>query len=511
MDSRPNILILMSDQHSPDAFGAYGNSVVETPHLDRLAARGVRFENCYCSSPICLPARMSFMTGLHVHQHGAYDNGSSPSSEIPTFAHSLAAAGYETVIAGRMHFNGVDQYHGFERRLVAECNNPIDYGPSGPRPSMTRLPLWGGVSTEQVAEYPSNPSPVLTHDDYVVERSNAFLRARDGQERPFLLVSSFYAPHPASRHREEYRAAYRRYLARDLGATELDETTFMRLHPHLRQRVAEGGAIARPPSREMNHYLLAEYYSRITYCDSLYGQILDVLEAEGLADNTIIIYLSDHGEDMGRHGYWGKMNFYDNVARVPLLLTLPGESNGKVVRENVSHVDLFPTLCELAGCTNPYDLDGDSLLPLMRGMRDGWRDTAFSAYYDMHTRRPLYMLKQGDWKFNYYCGEEAELFNLASDPDETINLASDPFYQSRRRDLLTLLRAICDPEAVETKVNRLQLMRQLTRDATMASPEKQQRDRESIINYRLERNEPWWDGNVRQSQYEQHLAWPNKN
>ena len=506
MPSPPNILFIMSDQHSPAAFGAYGAEAVRTPNLDRLAAEGVLFRNAYCNSPICGPSRWSLLTGEYVHEHGAYDNGATLSSDEPTFAHALTRAGYETVLCSRMHIHGFDQYHGFEKRLATECNNPIDYPPDRMRPELAADPKWGGVEPDDGEEYVPVASPCNGHDEHAFAKAKAYLASREWGERPFLLVASFVAPHPYLRRRPEYLDLYREYLAMDLGAEELDEERFAAMHPHVRRHVSKGGEVARAPSRAATHRMLAEYFSRVTYFDAQVGELLDTLEAEGLRDDTVVFYTSDHGDDMGRHGYFGKTTFFEHVAGVPLIVSEPGGRRGAEQQENVSLVDLLPTLCDVAEAEPPPSrLAGGSLMPLARGDDAPWRNEVLSEYFGHYARACAFMLRRDDWKLNHYVGESPELFDLAEDPDEGRDLAADPAHRETLRALEAGLRAIVDPEATQEQVLLDQSKRQFIAESTQASVQTKQRLRAHIQEYRERWNEPTWDDNERQGRYETHL------
>jgi len=199
---QPNILLIMSDQHSARALGALGNPVVRTPNLDRLAREGVLFRNAYTNSPICCPARMAFMTGRYPHHNKAIDNGSTLSSEEPTFAHALTRAGYETVICSRMHFHGPDQHHGFERRLASEINNPIYYPPDRLGVNRAERPRFGGVRDDDGEDdFVPRTTPGVKHDDHVLAKACEYLEQGSWGERPFLLTASFVGPHPAVKNR----------------------------------------------------------------------------------------------------------------------------------------------------------------------------------------------------------------------------------------------------------------------------------------------------------------------
>ncbi len=510
--TKPNILFIMTDQLSANAVGAFGNSTVKTPNMDKLASEGVSFSNCHTPSPICGPARWSLMTGLHVHNHRGWDNGSALSSEIPTFAHVLTLAGYETVICSRMHFNGIDQYHGFEKRLATEHNNPIDYPAEPLWGDKPEQPVFAGERpTEYDEDYPFNHSIRAGHDDWVLEKNIEYLKSGQWGKRPFMLTASFLAPHPSVRRRKEYLEIFHEYLDMGLEVDELTEEDFNSLHPHTKRLIAKGKEKAFAQSKEEKRRYLAEYYSRVTYFDRQVGELIETLEKEGLRDNTVIVLTSDHGDDAGRFGYWGKVSFYDNVVKVPLIVSMPPamrktELSGSLRKENVSLLDLFPTFAELAQAEAfEFKIDGHSLLPLLNEKTPKWHNTVLSEYFGQYARRPMFMLKKDDLKFNYYLGEDPELFDLAKDPDEKENLAENPEYSALLKELEKELRQVCNPENLYEEYVQSSRQRTFIARATKASIQTKLRIKKYIHEYRAAWDEPTWDDNKEQSRYESHL------
>jgi len=508
-NEQPNILIIMSDQHSPNALGILGNEVIKTPNLDRLATEGTLFRNCYCNAPICVASRMAFMTGQYAHQVRAYDNGSTLAMDEPTFAHALTRAGYETVICSRMHFNGIDQHHGFEKRLASELNNPIDYGPDSIGFNLFPDPEWGNVvCNESATTYNSDPSPRLRHDDYTLEQASDYLKGHEWGKRPFCLMASFVGPHPYAASREECREIYEHYLNIDLGAEELTQKDYECMHPHIRRMIAKGKKTACPPDQKTQHRMLAEYYSRVTYLDRQIGELLNTLDNEGLRKDTIVLYVSDHGSDMGIHGCWGKANFFENVVKVPLIISDPrAECKGKITENVVSLVDVFPTLCEISGAgPMPFNISGKSLLDITNGEKDdNYKRCIFSEFWGQYARSGIFMLRKGNLKFNYYIGEAPELFDLNTDPKEKCNLAGKPEYADDLKEMEMRLREIVDPEVLQEEVLQSQAKRQFINETTASSIQTKQRIKEYVHEYHTGLCEPSWDDNKRQSKYESFL------
>jgi choline-sulfatase len=466
---RPNLLVIMSDEHAPQLSGAYGHPLVRTPGLDRLAAGGVLFENAYCNSPICVPSRMSFMTGRYVHHIGSWDNATPLASDIPTWAHLVRAAGYDAVLAGKQHFIGPDQLHGFRAQLArdlhAERRHPIfawdDGTPAAPAP-------WPGLERAR---------PGITEeievDDAVEAAALAYLRdpARRGQ--PWALNVSFIAPHFPLIVPQRFWDLYSPEAV-DLPAIPPGHLAGQ--HPVYRRMRRMFGLVDFPA--ELVRRGRAAYYALVTYLDEKIGHLLDALEETGQRDNTLVVYLSDHGEMAGEHGMWRKSNFYEQSARVPLILAWPGRlPAGRRVRETVSLVDLVATLAEVAGAPRVGPLDGDSLLALARGEAPGWKDEAFAEMLAHGVARPIAMLRRGRYKLNYSLDDPPELYDLEDDPGEFRDLAADPAYRETVEGLRARLLAGWDPVAIERRVRQSQRERLLIRSATSGEPEREARRR----------------------------------
>ncbi|MBA2278280.1 MAG: sulfatase-like hydrolase/transferase [Chloroflexia bacterium] len=457
-DMRPNLLIIMSDEHAPHFSGAYGHPLVQTPHLDRLVAEGVLFEQAYCNTPLCVPSRMSFMTGRFVHNTGAWDNASPLASDAVTWAHRLRAAGYDVVLAGKQHFVGPDKLHGFRAQLArdlhAEQSHPIfdwtDGTPPAPVPWPVLAKAGPGTTTE------------IEVDDEVEAAALAYLRDPARREQPWALNVSFLAPHFPLIVPQPFWDLYPpdRIDLPDVPPGHLDNQ-----HPVYQRMRQMFGFEAFP--EELVRRGRAGYYGLITYLDEKIGHLLDTLAATGQDRNTLVVYTSDHGEMAGEHGMWRKSNFYEHSARVPLVLRWPGMlPAGRRDRGVVSLVDLVATIVDAAVASSDDRLDGDSLLPLARGETADWKDEAFAEYLGHGVARPMAMLRRDRFKLNYSLGDPPELYDLDDDPGELHDLATD----SAHRDVVEVLTARLlerwDPVALERRVRQSQRDRLLIHAAT---------------------------------------------
>jgi len=304
----PNILILMADQLTAGILRVYGNRVAKTPHIDALANNGVVFESAYCNSPLCAPSRAVFMTGRLPSAIGVYDNAAEFPSQSPTFAHYLRQAGYRTILAGKMHFCGPDQLHGFEERLTTDIY-PADYGWT---PDWTRFehrPEWYHNMDSVSQAGPCTRTNQLDFDEEVAAAARQRLfdlaRLHKHQQRPFCLVVSFTHPHDPFTIHESY---WNRYKDDEIDMPQISQPA---LDPHsIRLRHVIGMNIQKITDTQI-HAARRAYYGAVSYIDDQLGALQQTLHDTKLADNTIIILLSDHGEMLGEHGLWYKMNFFE--------------------------------------------------------------------------------------------------------------------------------------------------------------------------------------------------------
>lgn len=433
--TQPNILIIMADQLAPHFTGAYGHKIAQTPHLDALAERGMRFDAAYCNSPLCAPSRFSFMSGQLISRISAYDNASEFKATVPTFAHYLKSAGYRTCLSGKMHFVGPDQKHGFQDRVTTDIY-PSDFA---------WTPDWE-ANDERIDKWYHNMATVkeagmcmasfqIDYDDEVGFAANRWLfdRARDashGQGTPWAMVASFIHPHDPYVARPEW---WNLYSDDDIDMPDFtlapdDQDPFSR-------RVMDGieASTITISDAEIIKARRA-YLANVSYFDSKIGQLVQTLEETGELDNTIVIVTADHGDMLGERGLWYKMNFFEHSARVPLVMAGPGVVHGNVPNA-CSLVDILPTLLDIAGLdrsTLGEPIDGRSLMPLARGDQDPV-DEAIGEYCAEMAEYPVFMIRRGSLKYIHCDIDPPQLFDLARDSGERVNVAKDPDYANAAR------------------------------------------------------------------------------
>jgi choline-sulfatase len=423
--SRPNILILMVDQANGTFFPDGPADFLHAPHLKSLAKRSVRFANTYTASPLCAPARASFMSGQLPSRTRVYDNAAEFASDIPTFAHHLRAAGYQTSLSGKMHFVGPDQLHGFEERLTTDIY-PADFGwtPDYRKPG-ERIDWWyhnlGSVTGAGVAEITNQ----MEYDDEVAYNATRRLYdlSRGHDERPWCLTVSFTHPHDPYVARQKYWDLYEGCEALQPSVTPIP---YDEQDPHSRRLMDACDHLAFDITDEHVRRARQGYFANISYVDDKIGEILDVLERTRMAGNTVILFVSDHGDMLGERGLWFKMNFLEGSARVPMMMAVPG-IEGRLVTTPVSTLDVTPTLAGLAGIDISTIMDwtdGEDLMPLATGT--GGRSIVPMEYAAEGTVSPMVGLRNERYKLTLCAADPPILTDLEADPYEMTNLAHDP-------------------------------------------------------------------------------------
>jgi choline-sulfatase len=464
MPRPPNILILMVDQLSGTLFEDGPAGYLHVPNLRRLAERSVRFANCYTPSPLCVPARASFMTGLAPSATGVYDNAAEFAASLPTFAHYLRRAGYQTVLSGKMHFVGPDQLHGFERRLTTDIY-PADFGwtPDYRKPG-ERIDWWyhnlGSVTGAGIAETTNQ----MEFDDEVAFHGEAEIRrlARGLDPRPWCLTVSFTHPHDPYVARRRFWDLYDDCpaLEPDVGAMAFDDHD-----PHSQRLLLANDHENFTIDPDHVRRARRGYFANISYLDEKIGRLWDALEACGMLDDTIIALCGDHGDMLGERGLWFKMSFFEGSARVPLMIAAPGLSPAHITAP-VSLMDVGATLLDLCGVISADTAmrnDGQSLIPAVGG---GARATpVYMEYAAEGSYAPLVSIREERWKFNWCELDPPQLFDLVDDPRELVNLASDPTHAGVVENFSAMVRARWDLERFDAEVRESQARRWIVYDA----------------------------------------------
>ncbi len=460
---KPNILFIMVDQLTAPALPFYGHPNVKTPHLSELAANGVVFENAYCNSPLCAPSRFSMMSGQMPSRIGAYDNAALFSAGTPTLAHYLRNLGYHTCLIGKMHFVGPDQLHGFEERLTTDIY-PSDFGWTPDWENFEKRPSWYHNMLSVVQAGVCQSSNQLDFDEEVAFRAERKIHdlARSKGEQPFMLLVSFTHPHDPFAITPEYWNRYKQWEI-DMPVVPSIPYDQMDQHSQRLHYVCDLGRYQQTEERVRN--ARHAYYGMISYIDDKVAQLTSALETTGQKENTIIIFVSDHGEMLGERGLWYKMSFFEWSARVPMLFYAPEKFKPHRVKQPVSLIDLLPTLVEFASNGKPLEyadaIDGSSLLPLLESREIEDHAPVYGEILSEGAIAPVLMIRRGQFKYIYSQSDPEQLFDLEADPHELNNLAGQQAYDEIRTSFYEEMMARWDPASLRQEVVVSQRRRRL--------------------------------------------------
>lgn len=412
---RPNLLLLFADDQRADTIGAWGNPFIETPNLDGLVREGVSFRRAYCMGSmhgaVCIPSRAMLHTGRDYHGLDMQDFGGAT-----TLGQALGSAGYRTFGTGKWH-NGRGA---FQRSF--QSGEAIMFGGMSNHREVPIVDLTdGGFENERSGDRHSS--------ELFAQAAIEFLLEQDGAS-PFFCYVAFTAPH-------DPRDPPRPFAEPYLDSPPPLPRNFLPQHPF-----DNGMLVLRdenlgpwPRTRELVEDQLAEYYGLISHLDEQVGRILEALEASGQADNTLVVYAADHGLAVGSHGLLGKQSLYEHSMRAPLIVSGPGLPEGASTTALVYLLDLYPTLLGLCGTSGDADIAGHDLAPLWRGEQEAVRETLFLSMTDAQRA-----VTDGRWKLIRYPRVDlTQLFDLASDPDELLDLSDRPEQQARVAELWTEL------------------------------------------------------------------------
>jgi choline-sulfatase len=451
-----NLLFIMSDEHSRRVLGCHGHPMIETPNLDRLASRGVRFTDAYCNSPICVPSRASFQTGRYVHDIGFWDNANPYDGSVPSWAHRLKAAGHRVESIGKLHFRSAEDDNGFSKEhmplhVVDGIGDPIGMlrDPPPPRRAALRLAADAGCGDSTYQGYDDRIT--LAAENWLTER------AKGKEAKPWVLFVSLVCPHFPLVARPRW---YNLYAEDKVPWPNLYAKAERPTHPYLEAmracQIYDQGFDDPNKVRKA----IAAYFGLVSFVDHNVGRLLKCLDDNDLAGTTRVIYTSDHGDNLGTRGLWGKSNMYEESAGVPMIMAGPEVPAKVVCREPVSLVDCYPTILACVGeprhPAGPH-LPGVPLLDIVAGRAP--ERTVMSEYHAAGAVTGAFMIRKGKFKFIYYVGLQPQLFDLEADPYETRDLAPLGGNAGLLADCEAALRQIVDPERVDAQARKDQAAR----------------------------------------------------
>jgi choline-sulfatase len=444
-----NLLILMDDEHNKKFFGCYGHPLAKTPNLDRLANEGVLFSNAYTNSPICVPARASLATGRYVNEISCWDNATAYDGHIPSWGHRLQESGHPITSVGKLDYRFKEDPTGFDEQVIPMH---IADGKGDLMGSLRPDVPVRHQNSKYAEEVGPGHSPYIDYDRDIAARSADWLRQQKGKttDKPWVLFVSFISPHFPLIVPQEY---FDMYPIDQISLPKPANIEYQQSHPWW--KAFRSSYIIDESFTDDKHrkVAIASYLGLCTFTDDNIGTVLEALDESGQADDTRIAFFSDHGDNLGARGLWGKSNMYEESAGIPLILSGPNLPRGRVVTTPVSLVDMYPTILECAGVAphaDDADLPGTSLLQTANATDDLDR-VVFSEYHGAASISACYMIRKGRYKYVHYTGLEPELFDLEADPEELWNLSVEDAYRLNLDEFDGILRTFVDPEAVDAR------------------------------------------------------------
>ena len=437
-----NLLVIMSDEHQARALSSAGH-FAQTPNLDALAARGTRFTNAYTPCPICVPARASFATGKYVHQTRLWDNAMPYAGQIEGWGHRLQAKGVPVESIGKLHYRAEEDPAGFDvEHIPMMVKDGVGMVWASIRGEDERVLMPSRMLGDHVGP---GESAYTAYDEAVTRRTVDWLGER--RKAPWCLYVGLVAPHFPLVAPQGF---YDMYPPGGLPPVKLHPANGHPRHPWVQKQFEIDQTEDKFHSPEERLAAMSAYYGLVTSLDHNVGRILTALEAAGLKEDTTVIYTSDHGDNVGARGLWGKSNMYEESAAIPLIMAGPGIDAG-TCETPVSLIDLSATIVDHFGETLA-ETPGRSLYDIAAETDDPGREV-FSEYHAAGAVTGAFMLRKGRWKLIYYVGFAPELFDLQTDPEELTNRAADPACAEVLAEMTDRLYAICDPELTDAQAH----------------------------------------------------------
>jgi choline-sulfatase len=441
-----NLLFIMSDEHNKRMLGSSGHPAIKTPHLDRLAARGTRFASAYTNCPICVPARAAFATGGYVHQIRYWDNAIAYDGRVPSWGHRLMAQGHRVTSIGKLHYvDSNAERNGFDEEILPlHIVNGVGDLLGLIRDELPRRP----GSAKLGPEAGRGESEYTHYDRSIAQETVRWLteEAPKHRTKPWALYVGFVCPHFPLIAPAEF---YDLYPEDKVPWPDMYEREKRPRHPFT-DAMRKCLCFDEPFDPPMVRRAIAAYMGLVSFLDDNIGKILRALEETGLAATTRVVYSSDHGDNLGTRGMWGKSTMYEESAGIPLILTGPGVPAGTVCETPVTLVDAFPTFIEGLGArpdVRDAALPGHSLLDIVQGRVP--QRTILSEYHAAGALCGAYMIRHGKYKYIHYVGLPPMLFDLEGDPYERIDLGRNRDYGAVIAECETALRKVVDPEAAD--------------------------------------------------------------
>ena len=463
MSLSSNVVVIMTDQHSPKMLSCYGHPQVKTPNLDSLAASGVRFTSAYTPSPLCVPARASFATGRYVHEIGCWDNAIAWAGQPEGWPQKLPSAGHETVSIGKLHFRSEEDPIGFSQRIlpmhiadgVGELSGSIR--PDLPRRTQGRkLAEDIGPGETSYTAYDRN----ITNEaiSWITKTSNSPPRDEEGNTISWVLYISYICPHfPLSAPIEFYDL----YDLNSIVIPKPYDPEHIKRYPWW--EAFHNSILFDEYFKDDLHRrkAIANYYGLVSFADDNIGKVINALKNTNSYKNTHIFYTSDHGDNLGARKIWGKGTMHEESAGVPLIVSGPKIKEKSTINTPVSLLDIYPSILDslnLATSERDNELPGSSLFKIVENKSQEFSEREIlSEYHAAGATSGVFMIRKGVWKYIHYTGYHSELFNLEDDPEELKNLSHKKEYANILKDLMEVLYNKLKPETPESIDTRAKL------------------------------------------------------
>ena len=442
-----NLVFILSDEHQRDIAGCYGDRIAITPNIDALAARGTRFTNAYTPCPICVPARAALATGQWVHKTKSWDNAAPYHGEATTWHHRLRATGHRVVSIGKLHFRATADDNGFSEEIlplhvlegIGDLIGMLREPPAH-RGSMPALANGAGPGKSTYNDY----------DNAIAAAAREWI-ANEGRQagKPWALFVSFVRPHFPLTPPPEF---YRLYSPDRMPMPRLYREANHPNHPAVAALKSVMNYDDYFGDEQAVRRAIASYYALVSFLDHNIGQVIAAIDAAGLTASTRVIYTSDHGDNLGARGLWGKSVMYEESAAVPMIIAGHDVAPGAVIDTPVSLVDCYRSVLEAVGCplsAEDQTRPSQSLWEIAAGAKPDRH--VLSEYHAVASITGSFMIRHGRWKYVHHVGYRPELFDLESDPGETTDLAERPDMVSVLAECKVALLRICDPDAVSAE------------------------------------------------------------
>ena len=445
-----NVVLICSDQHNKEITGCYGNKNAYTPNLDALADKGVVFDNAYTACPICMPARAALATGQYSFRGRWWDNAHPYNGELDSFGKLLGENNIEVTTIGKLHFKDDSAVTGFADQII-----PMHAAKGGigePSQCLRNNTILKPQQRKGIENAGPGETDYSRYDRMVAERAREFVlnRSNSVNNDPWLLYVGFVDPHPPFKAPQNW---FDFYKDKNLPMPRQYSCAERPMHPVL-ESIRRFNELQDEFDEATIQKMIRTYYAKVSFLDEQIGEVMKALRESGRDRDTMVIYLSDHGENLGNHGLWYKQTMYEESAGIPLIISGPGIPEGQRRKTVTNIVDIFPTVLSAFGVDVPK-CDGGSLIKIAEGEEDPNR-YSFSEFHACGATEDIYMIRKGQYKYVYYHHMPVQLFDLSEDPHELTDISRTPQGREKVLELNNILEEFLDPNEIDVECRKNQ-------------------------------------------------------